>query len=72
MKTYKVTIQGITPLLMHRPSALIGDIHKEKIQKEETPEVQAKKSLYENNGRLYQPSTHIKGALIDEIGRAHV
>jgi hypothetical protein len=28
MKTYKVTIQGISPLLMNRPSALIGDISK--------------------------------------------
>ena len=30
MKTYNVTITGISPLLMHRPSGLIGDISKEK------------------------------------------
>jgi len=65
MKTYKVTIQGISPLLMNRPSALIGDISKEKIQKDETPEAQAKKKLYEIDGKLYQPETHIKGSLVE-------
>ena len=66
MKTYKVTIQGTTPLLMHRPSALIGDISKEKKQKETTPTESAEESLYVNDkGKLYQPSTHILGALVE-------
>ena len=65
MKIYDVTIQGITPLLMNRPSALIGDISKERVQTEKTPEQQASNKLYENDGKLYQPSTHIKGALVD-------
>ena len=65
MKTYNVTIKGITPLLMNRPSVLIGDISKEKLQKEVKPEAQASQKLYENGGKLYQPSTHIKGALVD-------
>lgn len=65
MKTYKVTIQGISPLLMNRPSALIGDISKEKTQKDETAEVQATRKLYEIDGQLYTPETHIKGALVE-------
>ena len=50
---------------MNRPSALIGDISKERLQKEETPKEIAKLKLYENEGKLYQPSTHIKGALVE-------
>ena len=66
MKTYKVTITGISPLLMHRPSGLIGDISKEKNQKEMTPKEQAEISLYINpDGKLYQPETHLKGALVE-------
>jgi len=66
MKKYKVTIQGTTELLMHRPSSLIGNISKEQKQKEETPKQQAEKSLYvTDKGKLYQPSTHILGALVD-------
>jgi len=66
MKTYKVTITGISPLLMNRPSALIGDISKEKTQKDETPEEHASKKLYlTKDGKLYQPETHIKGSLVE-------
>lgn len=65
MKTYKVTITGTSPLLMNRPSALIGDISKERKQEEITPEEQAKLKLYEIDGKLYQPETHIKGSLVE-------
>jgi len=65
MKKYNVTITGTSPLLMNRPSALIGDISKEKTQKDETPEKQAEKKLYEIDGKLYQPETHIKGSLVE-------
>ncbi|HUS51164.1 MAG TPA: hypothetical protein VMZ91_13435 [Candidatus Paceibacterota bacterium] len=66
MKTYKVTIEGISPLLMNRPSSLIGDISKEKTQTEETPRVMAEKKLYiTDKGKLYQPETHIKGSLVE-------
>ena len=66
MKTYNVTITGISPLLMNRPSALIGDISKEKLQTDETPEKSAEKKLYVNDeGKLYQPETHIKGSLVE-------
>lgn len=65
MKTYNVTITGISPLLMNRPSALIGDNLKDKKQTELTPEENAKLKLYEIEGKLYQPETHIKGALVE-------
>lgn len=53
MKIYEVTIKGISPLLMNRPSALIGDIIKEKTQEQISPRDQAKMKLYENKGILY-------------------
>jgi len=66
MKTYKTTIQGISPLLMNRPSAMIGDISKDKKPFENNPQGQAENKLYVNpKGKLYQPSTHIYGALIE-------
>ena len=65
MKIYNVTISGITPLLMNRPSSLIGDISKERTQKDISPEEQAKTKLYEIDGKLYQPETHIKGSLVE-------
>lgn len=65
MKTYNVTIQGISPLLMNKPSALIGDISKERTQKEVSPRELASQKLYEIDGQLYQPETHIKGALVE-------
>lgn len=65
MKTYSVTITGVTPLLMNRPSALIGDISKERTQADVSPEEQASQKLYEIDGKLYQPETHIKGSLVE-------
>ena len=66
MKTYKTTITGTSPLLMNRPSALIGDISKEKTQADVSPEEQAKLKLYVNKkGKLYQPETHLKGCLVE-------
>jgi len=66
MKTYNITITGTTPLLMHRPSILIGAIDKSPTQKEISPKERAEESLYVNDkGKLYQPATHIIGALID-------
>jgi hypothetical protein len=65
MKTYKTTIEGTSPLLMNRPSALIGDISKERKQEDKSPEEMAKLKLYEINGQLYQPETHIKGSLVE-------
>ncbi len=65
MKTYKVTINGISPLLMNRPSALIGDNIKDKKQTELTPRENAEMKIYEIDGKLYTPETHIKGCLVE-------
>ena len=65
MKKYNVTIEGISPLLMNRPSNLIGDISKERTQKEISPKDMAREKLYEIDGKLYQPETHIKGSLVE-------
>ncbi len=65
MKTYNVTITGISPLLMNRPSMLIGDISKEKTQANILPREQASEKIYEIDGKLYQPETHIKGSLVE-------
>jgi len=66
MKKYNVSIEGITPLLMNRPSAMIADISKDKKAFEDNPQGQAESKLYINTkGKLYQPSTHFQGALIE-------
>ena len=66
MRKYNVKIQGISPLLMHRPSGLIGDISKEKNQKEMTPKEHAEQSLYiDSKEQLFQPATHLEGALVE-------
>lgn len=69
MKTYNVTIQGVSPLLMNRPSAMIGDISKDKKAFKDDPRGMAEDKLYINNGELYIPSTHIQGSLV-EAGKA--
>lgn len=66
MEKYNVTIEGITPLLMNRPSVMIGDISKDKKGFKDDIEEQASGKLYQNSkGKLYQPSTHLYGALIE-------
>jgi len=66
MKKYEVTIQGISPLLMNRPSMLIGDISKDKKPASDDYKGIAESKLYTTDeGKLYQPSTHLHGALIE-------
>jgi len=66
MKIYKIKIQGTSPLLMNRPSMLIGDISKDKKPQTNDYKGQAESKLYlDDNEKLYQPSTHLKGALIE-------
>jgi len=66
MKTYKVEIEGISPLLMNRPSAMIGDISKDKKAFKDDAEEMANSKLYINSkGELYQPATHLYGSLIE-------
>ena len=65
MKTYNITIQGTSPLLMNRPSALIGDISEDKKPHSGDSQAEAEGRLYEVDGKLYQPSTHLQGALVE-------
>ena len=65
-KTYKVKIKGVSPLLINRPSMLIGDISKDNKPQTNDPKAMADSKLYINpDGKLYQPSTHLSGALIE-------
>jgi hypothetical protein len=66
MKQVKVKIKGISPLLMNKPEEYGFD--EKWIEKKATTdwEVEALKKLYvDKNGSLYQPATHIEGALIE-------
>lgn len=66
MKTYKITINGTSPLLMNRPSMLIGDISKDKKPMSNDTKGMAETKLYlDDNEKLYQPSTHLSGSLIE-------
>jgi len=67
MKTYNVTIQGITPLLMNRPSQLeISDKSKDVKRETKTPEEKAEGKLYTDaEGKIYMPSTWFRGALVE-------
>lgn len=65
MKKYNITIKGITPLLMNKPSQMIAEKSKDAIRETETEKDRARLKLYEIDGKLYQPSTHLQGALIE-------
>jgi len=66
MKKYRVKIEGITPLLMNRPSNLIGDLSKNNLGNDSRePREQATDKLYELKGKLYQPATHFEGAMVE-------
>lgn len=67
MKIYNVTITGITPLLMNRPSQLeISDKSKDVKRETKTPEEKAKSKLYTDaEGKIYMPSTWFRGALVE-------
>lgn len=59
MKTIHATIEGISPLLMHRfPMEPV-----EALEKKE-PREQAVISLYENNGKPYLPGVNLQRALV--------
>lgn len=66
MKKFKVTIEGVSPLLMNRPSSMIGDISKDKKPFSDEAHQQAFEKLYQSpKGKLYQPSTHFYGSLVE-------
>jgi hypothetical protein len=67
MKVYNVTIQGITPLLMNRPSQLeISDKSKDVKRETKTSQEIAEGKLYTDaEGQVYMPSTWFRGALVE-------
>jgi len=66
MKKVKVKIEGIAPLLQHRFPEEENPEHKSKKKIKEFPaREECEKSLYKDEkGTIYQPATHILGALI--------
>jgi hypothetical protein len=67
MKTYNITIEGVTPLLMNRPSQLdIGEKSKDSKRETQTPQQIAETKLYKNSeGKIYIPSTWFQGCIVE-------
>lgn len=66
MEKYKIKVEGTSPLLMNRPSALIGDVSADKKPMKNDPDGESKARLYITpDEKLYQPCTHFKGALVE-------
>ena len=65
MKKFKITIQGTSPLLMNRPSQMIGEKSKDQKRETMTPKEMAELKIYEIEGKLYTPATHLQGALVE-------
>jgi hypothetical protein len=66
MKKYEVQIKGITPLLMNKPEEYGFDSEWVEKKASNEYEKEAYKKLYvDEEGKLYQPSTHIEMALIN-------
>lgn len=67
MKTIQVEIEGMTPLLMNNPKAMLEPKEAvRKTTKKYDVESEAEKSAYKNDkGQLYVPATAIKGSMIN-------
>lgn len=66
MKRVKVELTGISPLLMNNPIAMLEEKTDKLRTEKRNPTDDAKKTLYlDENGKLYVPSTAIKGTLIN-------
>ena len=67
MKTYNITIEGISPLLMNRPSQLdIGEKSKDSKRETMTPIELAECKLYSDaTGKVYLPATWFQGAIVE-------
>jgi hypothetical protein len=67
MKTYEVKIEGTTPMLMNRPNQEeISDKSKTAKRETNTNEEKAAEKLYtDSEGRVYIPSTWIRGSLVE-------
>ena len=67
MKTIKVEIEGTSPLLMNSPKAMLEPQEAvRKTTKKYDPKIEAEKVAYRTQeGKLYVPSTAIKGSIIN-------
>lgn len=67
MKTYNIIIEGITPLLMNRPSQLdIGEKSKDRKRETQSPEEIAGDKLYKDaKGQIYIPATWFQGCIVE-------
>lgn len=66
MKKYEVEITGVTPLLQNKPEEYGFDEQWVEKQASTDWEKDALKKLYiDSEGTIYQPATHLEGALID-------
>jgi len=67
MKTYNITIEGISPLLMNRPSQLdIGEKSKTSKRETQTPREIAEAKLYVDlEGQVYCPATWFQGCIVE-------
>jgi len=63
MKTVNVKIEGISPLLQHRFPTAGADEPSKKRTGVPDYKAEAELSLYKDSGQIYQPSSHIEGAL---------
>ncbi len=69
MKTVKVEIKGVTPLLMNNPETMIEEAQVNKKVTDKTAkrnkEEEAEKLTYKDKGKLYVPAEAIKGSLLN-------
>lgn len=67
MKEIEVEIEGITPLLMNSPKAMLEpEPEIKQAKKKYIPEEEAEKVAYRNaQGKLFVPSTAIKGSMVN-------
>ena len=67
MKTYNITLEGTSPLLMNRPSQLdIGDKSKSVKRETNTPEEIAELKVYKDGeGKIYAPATWFQGCIVE-------
>ena len=67
MKTYNITLEGTSPLLMNRPSQLdIGDKSKTSKRETQTPSEIAEAKLYKDaKDNIYLPATWFQGCIVE-------
>jgi len=67
MKTYNISIEGTSPLLMNRPNQLdIGDKSKTSKRETQTPkEIAEGKVYFDSEENIYLPATWFQGAIVE-------